>query len=388
VDISNNTVSDGHYYTILNTFATQDRYDRGEVFSGPGTSSIAYRTDIYEALGSPALNTLADLENVLIAAKAKYPNVIPLINDGGITGYFRGYFMRQLGVPNSYAQLNSQGNVIHLISNPDLIKFFELANRFYREGLISAEVQTYNYERFADVRNSGRSFMQNRSSAEAIESNSAQVGSGGSLRWKLIPKNLGGSNMIEYDTGIGWAGIFINKKIKNPQRAIEYYGWHRQDESRKLTAWGIQGRHWDYNEKGQTVQLKELNDIIAAGGDASVETGKGVWIFGDQGDENAFLDYSATDPNWLDIFSMRQDTAKIIKRMPALYFAIPKDGDIRIIYTKINDMFETAANEIVFTDSEAAMRAAFDRMKAQAVSLGLAELEKWMDDTYKARAGK
>jgi putative aldouronate transport system substrate-binding protein len=385
VDITHNTAADGNYYTIKNIFIPQARYDRGEVIGGPGTSSIAYRTDIYAAIGSPPLNNMDDLENALTLAKARYPNIVPLLNDGGINGYFKGYFMRQLGIVSTNVQFDARGKVIHIISNPDLIKFFELANRYYRKGLISAEAQTYNFEKFSDTRNSGNSFMQNRSSAEAMEANAAQRDAGGSYQWKLITKNLGGSNMIAVDSGIGWSGLVITKKVKDPRRAIEYFGWHRQDESRKLTAWGIQGQHWDYNAQGQTIYLKEVKDYIATGGGGG-DLGIGVWIFGDQGDENAFRDYSTTDPNMLDNYAFRLDTAKYIKMQPELYFAEPKEGDMRNTYTRINDMFTTASNEIVFAETEAAMRAAYERMKAQAASLGLANLEKWMNDTHRARS--
>jgi putative aldouronate transport system substrate-binding protein len=385
VDIANNTAADGNYYTIKNVFIPQARLDNGEVMAGPGTSSIAYRLDIYEAIGSPPLNNMDDLENALVLAKARYPNIVPLLNgEGGISAHFKTYFMRQLGISSTNIQFDARGNVIHIISNPDLINFFELANRYYRKGLISAEAQTYNFEKFSDIRNSGNSFMQNRSTAEAMEANAAQRDAGGSYRWKLITKNLGGSNMIAVESGIGWSGLFINKKIKDPRRAIEYFGWHRQDESRKLTAWGVKGQHWDYNAQGQTIYLKEIKDYMATGGGGG-DLGIGVWIFGDQGDENAFRDFSTDDPNLLDNYAFRLDTTKFIKMQPELYFAEPKEGDMRILYTKINDMFTTALNEIVFAETEAGMRAAFERMKAQAASMGLAQLEKWMNDTHKAR---
>jgi putative aldouronate transport system substrate-binding protein len=384
VDIANNTAEDGNYYTIKNYFVPQARYDNGEVMASAGTSSIAYRIDIYEAIGSPPINNMDDLENALVLAKARYPNIVPLLNDGGINGYFRSYFMRQLGIPANNVQFDANGKVIHMISNPNLIKFFELANRYYRKGLISAEAQTYNFEKFSDIRNSGNSFMQNRSSAEAMEANAAQRDSRGSYRWKLITKNLGGSNMIVVNSGIGWTGLFINKKVKDPRRAIEYFGWHRQDESRKLTGWGVKGQHWDYNAQGQTMYLKEIKDYLATGGTAP-DLGISAWCFGDQGEEQAFRDSSSEDPNLLDTYATLLDTAKFTKIQPELYFVEPKEGDMRILYTRINDMYATATNEIVFAETEAAMRTAFDRMKAQAASMGLANLEKWMDDTHRAR---
>jgi putative aldouronate transport system substrate-binding protein len=386
VDISNNTVADGNYYTIKNIFIPQERFTNGEVLSGPGTSSVSYRLDIWEAIGKPEFKTLDDLEKALVAAKAKFPHVIPFLNDGGVLGYAKNFFMRQLGIPASNFQYDSRGNVIHIISNPDLVKYFELMNRYYRQGLISLEAQTYNYEKFTDTRNSGNTFMTNRSSGEAGLSNNAQINAGGKLRYRLIDHNLGNDSVV-FDTGVGWAGLFITKNNKDPRRAIEYFAWHRLPEIRKLTAWGIQGHHWDYNEKGQTVRPGWFNEALASGG-SQYDYGIGVWMFGDQGDENAWIDYSVTNQDTLDARALRQEVAKITKVHPELYFAEPTEGDMRIIYTKINDMFTTAANEIIFSDSEAKMRTAYNKMLQQAKDLGLVQLEKWSTDTVKRRLAK
>ncbi|MDR1971330.1 MAG: hypothetical protein LBQ46_05360 [Treponema sp.] len=386
VDISNNTADDGNYYTIKNIFIPQERYAKGEVVSGPGTSSVSYRLDIWEEIGRPQFNTLDDLEKALIAAKEKYPRIVPFLNDGGVLGYVKRFFMRQLGIPDSNFQYDSRGNVIHLISNPDLLEYYKLMNRYYRQGLISLEAQTYNYERFQDLRNSGNTFMTNRSSGEAGLSNAAQVQAGRNLRFKLIDHNLGNKPVV-FDTGIGWAGLFITKNNKDPRRAIEYFAWHRLPETRRLAAWGIEGRHWEYNEKGQTVRTQWLRDAVAGGG-SQYDYGIGTWLFGDQGDENAFIDYGVTSQDALDALNLRRETAKITQVHPELYFAEPKDGDMRIIFTRISDMFITASNEIIFADSEAAMLAAYNRMVQQANTLGLGTLEKWSNDTVKARLAK
>lgn len=386
VDISNNTVADGNYYTIKNIFIPQERFSNAEVLSGPGTSSVAYRLDIWEAIGKPEFKTLGDLEKALIDAKAKYPNIIPFLNDGGVLGYAKNFFMRQLGIPSTNFQYDSRGNVIHIISNPDLVKYFELMNRYYRQGLISLEAQTYNYERFTDTRNSGNTFMTNRSSGEAGLSNNAQINTGGQLRYRLIDHNLGNDSVV-FDTGVGWAGLFITKNNKDPRRAIEYFAWHRLPETRKLTAWGIQGRHWDYNEKGQTITMGWVSEALANGG-SKYDYGIGAWIFGDQGDENAWIDYGVTTQDAVDAYALRKEVAMTTRVHPELYFAEPTEGDMRIIYTRINDMFTTAANEIIFSNSEAQMRTAYNRMLQQARDLGIAQLEKWSNDTVKSRLAK
>jgi putative aldouronate transport system substrate-binding protein len=391
IDIANNTADDGHYYTIKNIFIPQERYSSGEVIAGPGVSSAAsYRLDIYEAIGSPPLETLDDLEKALLAAKAKYPNIIPFLNDGGVLGYMQRFFMRQMGIPFSMFQYDKNGNVIYIVSNPDLLKYYQLMNRYYRQGLISLEAQTYNYERFQDVRNSGNTFMTNRSSGEAGLSDAAMIKAGSNLRFKLLDHNLKNSEgkaPVIFDTSIGWAGLFIPKNNKDPRRAIEYFAWHRLPESRKLTAWGIEGRHWEYNSEGKTVTTGWVRDAVAAGG-SKYDYGIGTWLFGDQGDENAWMDHGPMTQATIDSNKLRAECGLAMQVHPELYFAEPKDGDMRIIYTKLNDMYTTASNEIIFANSEAAMMTAYNKMLQQAKDLGLASLEKWSNDTVKARQAR
>ncbi len=76
-EIANNTRSDGNYYALLNAYTSQEAIDEGNTVLSGGTNSIAYRTDIWEDIGSPEIKTLEDLENALIAAKEKYPNIVP-----------------------------------------------------------------------------------------------------------------------------------------------------------------------------------------------------------------------------------------------------------------------------------------------------------------------
>jgi hypothetical protein len=51
-------------------------------------------------------------------------------------------------------------------------------------------------------------------------------------------------------------------------------------------------------------------------------------------------------------------------------------------------MYTTASNEIIFANSEAAMMTAYNKMLQQAKDLGLASLEKWSNDTVKARQAR
>lgn len=377
--IRNNTAKDGNYYALLNAFTSQEDFSNGKAIAG-GTKTIAYRTDIYEAIGSPELNTLEDLENALLACKEQFPDVIPLLNDSTCLWYFA----EQLGVNGSYqVGYDEDGNPCHFLHEEGIEEYFELLNRFAREGLISAEAQTYNFDKYSEVRNSGGAFMQLRTSDEATVANNAAKQAGTDYRWKLLTNDLGGEDTIALvNTNVGWSGTFITKNCSDPERAIEFMSWCRSEEGRKLTAWGIEGKDWEYNDEGLTVTTEEYRQAVSEGKEKQKDFGIGVWIFGDQGDENAFIDHAATDQDSIDRITRLQNAAKTTRVMSELNCVIPTEGDELTIFTNINNMCTSEMLKVIFAESDEEYQRALDSMYQQAEQLGLSELEEWMRKTY------
>lgn len=378
-EIANNTSSDGNYYCLLNAYTSQEAIDEGNTLLSGGTNSIAYRTDIYEEIGSPAINTLDDLENTLLAAKEAHPDIIPLLNDGNLW-----YFAQQLGMKGATVGYDKDDNPCFFLNEEGIEDYFALLNRFAREGLISAEAQTYNYDRFCEVRNSGGSFMQLRCADEAVASNNAAKEAGTGYTWKLLTNDLSDDALVGVNTGIGWSGTFITKKNPDPRRSIEFMSWCRSEEGRKLTAWGIQGEHWDYNENGETVTTEAYREALAAGKSKQDDFGIGVWIFGDQGDENAFIDHAVTDPDQLDITTRLQNAVKHTAVMSELYFCTPTEGEELNIYNSLNDMYNSQVLKVIFAETDEEYQKALDDLYTQAEALGMSKLNDWMVEALAA----
>lgn len=374
-EIQNNTQADGNYYALLNAYTSQEAIEEGNTLLSGGTRSLAYRTDIYEELGSPEINSLEDLEKVLLAAKEKYPKIIPLLPDAE----YLWYFAEQLGLKGSNKiGYDKDGNPCHFLNIDGMNEYFEILNRFGRQGLIIPESLTYNYDRFVEVRNSGNSFMQLRATDEAKAANAAAREAGTDYQWKLLTHELDEKALVNVNTGIGWSGMYISKKNPNPQRAIEFMSWCRSEEGRKLTAWGIQGEHWDYNENGETVTTPAYRKLIDEGMQRTEDLGIAMWIFGDQGDENAFIDYAATNPDLIDFTERLKSAVKHTQVMSELYFCIPTSGDEANIYYAINDMYNSELPKIMFAETDEAFQQAVANLYQQAEDMGLSKLNSWM----------
>lgn len=379
-EIMNNIKKDGHYYSLLNAYASQHTMDTTEALPSVGTKSIAYRTDIYDTIGKPKLDTLDDLEATLIAAKKQFPDVLPLLIDPG----YLWYFGEQLGLQSANNYIDADGNVRYKISDPDRIKYYSLLNRYAREGLITQESLTYTYDKYREIINSGQSFMHLRTIGAATEANTDALNAGTSNKWKLITKELGDNSLIVYDS-IGWSGLYISKKCKEPERAIKYMEWLRSDEGRQTTAWGIKGEHWDYNEAGQTIRTKSYNDQIAAGKLKQDDMGIGIWMFGDMGDENAFVDYAAATEDAMDMTDRLKNAKKSYSVRSELFLCRPLEGDAQVIFSKLDEMVGPEEVKIIFAPNEDEMMKAYNNMMALAEKIGIKDVEKWMTDTHKAR---
>lgn len=66
---------DGKLYYFPSFFTSKDEYDQS--YEKHGARPLFIQKGIYEALGSPALNTPEDLLQLLKDIKAKYPSVKP-----------------------------------------------------------------------------------------------------------------------------------------------------------------------------------------------------------------------------------------------------------------------------------------------------------------------
>ena len=289
------------------------------------------------------------------------------------------YFAEQMGLNGSGSLgYDKDGKPCHYLSMEGIQDYYKLLNRFYREGLITPESMTYGYDKYCEVRNSGKTFMQIRSTDEAQTSNAAAKEAGTDYRWKLLTHELSDNALVNVNTGIGWAGTFISKNCKDPERAIEFISWARSEEGRRLGAWGIQGEHWDYDENGNTMTTDAYREGLEAGKSRQNDFGVGVWIFGDQGDENAFIDSAVSDPDQLDYYERLKSAVKHTRVMSELNKCIPTEGDMANLWNSINDMCYSETQKAIFAETEEECQAALDKLYKQAEEMGLSTINQWM----------
>lgn len=371
-----NTAPDGNYYALLNTYVPQSAYDNNEVLLSAGMVTLSYRKDIYEELGSPAINTLEDLEALLIKVKEAHPDMIPLIPVYEYESL--NYFKQALGIFDQNVGYNADGKVAYKLSADHIRDYYMLLNRYSREGLLSPEAMTYSYSQVMEVAYAGKVFAFIRATGDTgvAQKNANETGSG--YTWDMLVNDVS-DNTLRTSITAGWSGLFITKNCKDPERAIKFMEFCRSDEGRQLMSWGIPNVHWEYDENGQTRRTQYYRDQIAAGKGHQADLGVGGWIFGDKGDENSFIDHGVTDELSIKGAERRSKYASTMKVWSELGLCLPTDGDELTILKKLNDMVQSEEMKVIFASSEEEASAAFDTMIERANSIGLQQLNDYLN---------
>jgi putative aldouronate transport system substrate-binding protein len=380
IEVANNTMPDGNFYALLNAFATEDQWRANEfAVPSPGTHTLGFREDIWEALGRPSMTTIAEFEDVLRTVRAQYPNMIPLVMGWSGPGMY-AYIAAQLGMDvGNNPVFVRDGQVYHRIRHPALLDTLVFMNRLVRNDLIVPENFTYQYEQFTQQVYSGRAFAFTRSSWIGDEANLAFGNAGLPYRARVLEHELSDDAVLVND-GIGWSGTFITRRNKNPQRAIQFMSFMRTLEGRRLAGWGVEGLHWNEGPDGRPLFTDYYYDAQA---DGSLYTEHGaIWGFGMSAIDEAIQNY---DPENRPNVTARLMSAKgIMEYRPVLHFVVPRtDGNERNTLTRIRELSENEEVRIIISArSENEVRTMYNAMIARAESIGLNELESWMNSQY------
>ncbi len=140
--------ADGKYYTNLNNYSTPAELEQ-YACALVGVNSPTVQKKLYEELGSPEIKTTEDFINLLIAAKAAYPDIIPaVINTNWIgAGQTSSMFLDAFGcVNNNFGYDEANDKVMYYVEQPGRLDYYKYVNRLYREGLIIPENFAFNNE--------------------------------------------------------------------------------------------------------------------------------------------------------------------------------------------------------------------------------------------------
>ena len=391
----------GNIYSLLNWSTTPSH--------PTGNGGWYVNKPIYEQMGSPALNTLDDLYNYLIAVQkagiqVNSKDVVPMQFDCGNFqgGIYQLYFsFGGVGVANEDMIYNPPGTneLKFFMNDPAWVNAMVYANKLWNAKLINQDFFVETAQQMNDKRDTGRFAVYSGP-------NAVNEARDGKMAWEKIDPNAfytmiqppagGGFDQAKianatYKT-LGWNSICITKNAKDPERIYQVLDWIASDEGQLITFHGPQGILWDTLDsngypvlkKTRSAMPKEEADAVAfeeyslPGMSEYVDFSKSVAnenLPADQKDSVISNQYNIT---WKHSFNATE------------YEAIYTSADTPegIAFKQVQDYVRSQLPKIVSAKDEAACKAAIQETIDQVYKMDYATVERYKTAIWQANLNK
>lgn len=357
------------------------------------------QTDAYEAAGKPALNTFEDLHQ--FALKVKDLNLSSYTGqtmypfwctntDNGFCVYQP--FYRATGAPNIVLNYFTQedGKIQYCLESEKFVSALKEANKWYNEGLFTAEVFTDNGDQFLEKITNGRpalmwydfsqdsinKFRQLMHEATNNASSYEVLGHKAGLLpdYPQFPPMDGVEFCYGDETGgIGWNVNCITTKATDPQRIFDLWTYMITPEFSGILQYGPAGGtmcdHYETNEAGLPIPVlkdgKAESDFTTAEKDA---TGAWFWAQPAQSDYVDGIKYALNDAtpdekkDWVidiqnHLCTYDEENPQVGQKFmtdenTALDADIDQQSDLGVAYQSLQDQSKAMLPNIIMASSE------------------------------------
>lgn len=369
VDIAKSLSSDDTYYTLLNSFNTNEEWADLQM-GAPGQPCLYYRKDLLDKMGVSQINTLDDFMDVLEQCKTAYPDMVPYGLGGNSKFNAIANFMG-VGVD----QYNPEtGDYYYDASSPSYKSYLQTANQMVRNGYVTAEA--YANENEADghqnAYNNGCIFYTwhlSYNNLVQLQTESKKVNP--EAEWALLPK-IGDRGGI--GTSRGWAGAFVSNECSNPEAAARILTYLHSEEGHRAAMWGREGIDYTLEENGVPVFSEEFKTARQDG--TLNEKYNTLFYFGSPSIIQIYMNYSGLDDEILDAFSTY---GKNYKDYPELGVSRPLSStDEGIIFAKMEELKKSYEAKIIFAASNEEFESAYQEYMEALEATGLNEYNEYM----------
>jgi putative aldouronate transport system substrate-binding protein len=368
---------DGKAYTILNHYSEKSDWVNSQ--SVPMTGSVLYRTDLYEAIGSPPMRNFDEFFDVLTKIKAANPNLgaVLKLNDQWNLGVLAANIGLGSVNPNEYSFIEQpNGQYIWYSLDPRFKEVLAFVNKCWRAGFISAD-ESY-FVRGSTVPAAGDWFA-------SLGCTQNQLPDAIADHQKINP-NYRLKEMVPFTTAsfvtsdVGWSGTFITKNCKDPEKAIKFMQWMFSPEAQALTQMGRKGIEYTLNASGMPNFNAEWKAALADGTHDKVYN---PWFYLG-GSETVESDsrVAPTDP------ALVADAYKVMRERfdnyPWVAAARPiGSSNEKVILDKIAELTVTYNPRIIMAGSPAQFETLYTEFVTNANRTGLPQLETWVNNKIK-----
>lgn len=372
-------------YCFSGTCSDAGRLTDGKQVLGAG-GGYFIRQDIYEALGSPALKTPDDLENVLKMVKAQYPNIThPLQLYMPVEGV--GYEAHSLfNVSFTFGcggfDWNNNGTITMTMKNPKYLQALLWVNKLYREGLINISDFTDKQDQQDATLRQDDVFCSVGPLQNCVDANKELAKINPNAKYVPIDPILA-PGVDKYNTpalfSFGWMCPLITKDTAYPDRAIKFIEYCCTDEEQAMAYAGREGTDWQWGgpDGKDIVLIGQAKADYAASVDAwklKYGASKEYSFCGNQYFRDCFTwGLAETDPVQQ---KARQLTAAVDLSHLQFWNETPTVGsDEAKISTQCADVIKNFVGNCCLASSEAEATAIYDDAMKKIDDLGYAKVE-------------
>lgn len=247
---------------------------------------------VMKELGYPEVKTVEDLENVLKTYYEKYPTIneqdtIPFMLNGDdwrtmISVTNPACFMT--GGPDDgewYVNPDTYEVQRHL-TRPEEREYFKWLNHMNDVGLLYQESFIQKSDSYESKIASGRVLAVADAAWSVASAQTALRQAGMEERmfgYYPITLNENYKHKEFIDTGyLAGYGLSISTACKDPVRLIKFIDQMVAEEAQILLNWGIEGEHYEIDEKGKRVFLPEVAEMKKSDPQFTKKTGVGLYI--------------------------------------------------------------------------------------------------------------
>ncbi|PTM59509.1 carbohydrate ABC transporter substrate-binding protein (CUT1 family) [Desmospora activa DSM 45169] len=241
-------------------------------FDAEGTFNLQHA--VVKELGYPEIRTVKDFENAIKKYMEKHPTIngqktigLSLLGDDWrfLISVSNPGFKTTGGSDDGEFYIDPQTYEATLhYRRPEEKEYFRWLNHMNDIGLLDPESFVQSYDQYKSKIASGRVLAlidaqwQYQDGEKALKKAGKQERTYGHYHVTLSEKY---KDPAFQDNGFlgGW-GIGITKSCKDPVRAIKFLDWMASEEGQILNYWGVEGKHYEYDEDGKRVIPKEVQE--------------------------------------------------------------------------------------------------------------------------------
>ena len=382
-DVQMATKADGHFYTLYTHVRNQQYWDDPTKGVSYGNGTIAFRQDVLEELGNPEINSVEDFYAVLKAAKELHPDMIAYLQPDFVGSYLAWCFGVDYDGTQGCTTVDENGNAVWVYSEKEIFTDYLLfANKLMREGLMSQEGLTYSQEQAKAAILGSDVFCYAGQCYDVDQWNKALSEIEGNTAYYVsITKPLTVDGEIKMDLtwgSPGFAGFYITRNCKHPERLIALMEYMQSPYADQLTQWGIEGVDYVLTD-GYPVQTDTY---------VWKESGDNVWYFQAKFETENMkgMAFAVKDPRYGQTSHLVTDYKPYWKYDVAIAMmsnaqANTREGDI---YDTLDSLRKNSLNSIIVSESEEACLKAIDAYFAALESAGLAQYNEFLNNQYQA----